>query len=302
MPELPEVETVVRAVRPHVVGRRIARVRIAWPRTVGELGPTTFARRVRGLEIRSMERRAKWFVLGLPSATRPAQALLGHLRMSGRLEIQPAQDPPLPWERAALLFGDGTSLRFVDVRKFGRLEVVDDPVQQLADIGPEPLEPAFTEDAFAACLHGRRGGLKATLLDPRVVAGLGNIYVDEALHRARLHPLRSVATLRANDRARLRTAIVDVLSAAIEAEGSSFDVFYRTPDGRPGSYQERLRVYGRDGEPCTTCGTSVRRLVVAGRGTHICPTCQRRPRSGVTRGRSAAAGPPLPAARGRSSR
>jgi len=170
--------------------------------------------------------------------------------MSGRLEVQPAADPPLPWERAALLFTDGTSLRFVDVRKFGRLEVVDDPAQRLADIGPEPLEPTFTDDAFAACLGGRRGSLKATLLDPRVIAGLGNIYVDEALHRARLHPLRSVATLRAPDRARLRTAIVEVLSAALEAEGSSFDVFYRTPDGRPGSYQERLRVYGREGEAC----------------------------------------------------
>ena len=300
MPELPEVETVVRAVRPHVVGRRIANARVAWPRTVGELGPAAFARRLRGLEIRSMERRAKWFTLGLPSATRPAQALLGHLRMSGRLEVQPAADPPLPWERAALLFTDGTSLRFVDVRKFGRLEVVDDPAQRLADIGPEPLEPTFTDDAFAACLGGRRGSLKATLLDPRVIAGLGNIYVDEALHRARLHPLRSVATLRAPDRARLRTAIVEVLSAALEAEGSSFDVFYRTPDGRPGSYQERLRVYGREGEACTTCGTPVRRLVVAGRGTHVCPTCQRRPRARSTRPRGA--GPRPAAGRGRSSR
>ncbi|MGE0191952.1 MAG: bifunctional DNA-formamidopyrimidine glycosylase/DNA-(apurinic or apyrimidinic site) lyase [Planctomycetota bacterium] len=301
MPELPEVETVVRAVRPHVVGRRIARARVAWPRTVGALGPEGFARRVRGLEIRAIHRRAKWFVMALPSKARPRQALLGHLRMSGRLEVQPAELPPLSWERAALLFTDGTSVRFIDVRKFGRLELVDDPDDHLADIGPEPLEPTFTDAAFTACLAGRRGGLKATLLDPRVVAGLGNIYVDEALHRAGLHPLRSVATLRAPERVRLRTAIVDVLAAALDAEGSSFDVFYRTPDGRPGSYQDRLLVYGRAGEPCTTCACPVRRIVVAGRGTHVCPRCQRAPRRATQR-RRAAATPRPGGARGRSSR
>jgi formamidopyrimidine-DNA glycosylase len=278
MPELPEVETIVRSIRPQVVGRRIRAVRVTWARTLGGMEPRVFARRLRGLRITAVARRAKHFVLAVPGPGRPDQALVGHLRMSGRLVVQERAAAPSPWLRVALDLDDGRSLGFVDVRKFGRLELVDAAAVRLADLGPEPLEAAFDDEAFARCLAGRRRGLKAALLDPRVIAGIGNIYADESLHAARLHPLVRADTLRAPARRRLRAAIVDVLEAALAQDGSSFDTFYRTPDGQPGRYQEQFAVYGRTGRPCRRCRAPIRRLVVAGRGTHVCLRCQRPPR------------------------
>lgn len=278
MPELPEVETIVRAIRPRVVGRRIEGTTVTWPRTLGGMAPAVFSRRLHGLRITDVARRAKHFVVPVPTAARPGQAIVGHLRMSGRLLVEPRSAARSPWLRVALHLDDGHDLCFVDVRKFGRLELVEDAAARLADLGPEPLEAAFDDAAFAACLAGRRRGLKAALLDPRVIAGLGNIYADESLHAARLHPLRRADTLRAPERRRLRTAIVTVLEAALAQEGSSFDTFYRTPDGQPGRYQEQFAVYGRTGRPCRRCAAPIRRLVVAGRGTHVCLRCQRPPR------------------------
>ncbi len=288
MPELPEVETIVRAVRPRLVGRTIEGARVRWERTVGAGGPRAFRSRLVGRPIVAVRRRAKWFVLDVPSPARPRQALLGHLRMSGRLVMVRRDEKALRWERLRLDLDDGSALAFVDPRKFGRVECVDDPALALAAIGPEPLDPSFDEAAFSACLARRRGGLKAALLDPRVIAGIGNIYADESLHRARLHPSRAVASLRARERERLWRSLREVLESAIAAEGSTFDGAYRTPDGREGSFQSDFRVYGRGGEACTTCGATIRRLVVAGRGTHVCPRCQRAPRASSSSRRPAA--------------
>jgi formamidopyrimidine-DNA glycosylase len=166
------------------------------------------------------------------------------------------------------------------VRKFGRVRFARDPADVLSGLGPEPLGDDFTAEAFHRALRERRRMLKPLLLDQSFVAGLGNIYVDEALFRARLHPLRRSDRLtRAAARA-LHGEIRATLAEAIEREGSSFDAFYRTPEGRPGSYQHEFRVYGREGRPCLVCGRPIQRIVVAQRGTHICKRCQPAPRKG----------------------
>jgi formamidopyrimidine-DNA glycosylase len=201
--------------------------------------------------------------------------------MSGRLGVVPEGAPQDPHERVALRLAGGERLAFVDPRKFGRFVRVDDPARALAGLGPEPLDPAFGPEHLLAALLERRRLLKPLLLDQAFLAGLGNIYTDEALHRAGLHPLRRSDRVRAAEAHRLHGAIVRILAEAIRREGSSIDASYRTPDGRPGGFQGRLRVYGREGEPCRTCGTPIRRIVVAQRGTHLCPVCQprrRRPR------------------------
>ena len=279
MPELPEVESIVRAVRPALLGRRIVACRVPWARTLGGMTPRRFAGRLRGCRITAVTRRAKHFVIAVPGPGRPRQALVGHLRMSGRLVVAAGPAAEARWVRVALDLDDGCVLQFVDVRKFGRLELVEDPAPRLADLGPEPLAPGFDADALGACLAGRRRAIKAALLDPRVVAGIGNIYADEALFAARLHPARRADRLRRPERTRLHAALVDVLQRALARGGSSFDAFYRMPDGRPGSFQDEFAVYGRTGRPCRRCGATVRRFVVAGRGTHVCLRCQRPPRA-----------------------
>jgi formamidopyrimidine-DNA glycosylase len=167
---------------------------------------------------------------------------------------------------------------FIDPRKFGRLRHTTELEAALPELGPEPLGSEFTPEWLAGALRGRARRLKPLLLDQAFLAGLGNIYVDEVLHLSRLHPLRHAAGLRRPAAERLHGAIQSTLAAAIAREGSSFDAFYRTPEGRPGSYQDQFRVYGRTGRPCPTCGTAVARLVVGQRGTHVCPRCQPRPR------------------------
>jgi formamidopyrimidine-DNA glycosylase len=198
--------------------------------------------------------------------------------MSGRLYLCRSQARPEPYERLRFLLEGGRALVFADTRKFGRLQFVREGVAVLGDLGPEPLSRQFTARWLAGALGARRRLLKPLLLDQRVIAGLGNIYVDETLHRAALHPLARSDRL---DRAavdRLHSAIRHVLRGAIRREGSSFDAFYRTPEGQPGRYQERFHVYGRAGQPCRRCGATIARLVVGQRGTHLCPRCQRRGR------------------------
>ncbi len=279
MPELPEVETVARALRPALVGRRLLACEVRWKRTLGGLAPRAFAAALEGVRVRALERRAKWIVLELSRARVPAGVLCVHLRMTGRLTVDPADEPSGPWERVRIALDDGRVLRFVDPRKFGRVRFARDPATVLGTLGPEPLGPEFTAEWLAGALRGRRRLLKPLLLDQTFLAGLGNIYVDESLHRAGLHPLARSERVAPAAAARLRDAIRAVLAAAIEREGSSFDTFYRTPEGRPGSYQHLFRVYGRTGEPCLTCATPIRYLTVGQRGTHVCPQCQPRPRT-----------------------
>lgn len=277
MPELPEVETVVRLIRPRLLGRTLVGAAASWAPTVGGLSSPELARRLAGKRVGAVRRRAKYVVIDLEREGRPAGHLLGHLRMSGRLHVERAGADLGPHVRARVALDDGTELVFVDVRKFGRLLAVEELEPHLGKLGPEPLGPGFSAQWLRDALRARRRALKPLLLDQTFLAGLGNIYVDEALFRARLHPARRSDRMPAAAVGRLHREIRAVLRAAIAREGSSFDSFYRTPEGRPGSYQHQFQVYGRDGRPCRACGATITRLVVAQRGTHVCPRCQRRP-------------------------
>lgn len=279
MPELPEVETVVRLLRPELVGREIRGARASWRRTIGGLDPEELGRRLRGARMARVWRRGKYVLIDLERAGRPCGHLRGHLRMSGRMHVADAGADLGPYVRASLELDDGRALFFVDVRKFGRLELVESAEAGLEELGLEPLGEDFGPDWFAAELRARRRAIKPLLLDQSFLAGLGNIYVDESLHRARLHPLRRSDRILRPAAELLRRAIRSTLEEAIRREGSSFDTFYRTPEGRPGSYQHQFQVYGRQGLPCLCCKTPIRRIVVGQRGTHLCPRCQPRPRN-----------------------
>lgn len=279
MPELPEVETVRRTLEPRLVGRRIVAVRVGdFPGVFGPASPEEMNTRVGGRVIVAVRRRAKYLLLELDDGA----ALMTHLRMTGSLEFAPAGTPPLRFERCAIVLDDGSEVRFCDQRKFGRVVALTagEARQLERRFGPEPLSRHFT----AAWLHGalarRRGKLKSVLLDQEFLAGLGNIYVDEALFRARLHPERSGADLTADEVRRLHRAIRTVLREAIERRGTTFSS-YRDAEGNAGENQANLRVYGRGGRGgCPRCGCPLERIVVGGRGTSCCPRCQPRdPRS-----------------------
>lgn len=278
MPELPEVETVARQIAPHVRGRTVTGVRVLWERTLGGATRQAFGRAVRGLTIDRVGRRGKHVVLEASRGGRPAGALVVHLRMTGRLV--PGEPPRRTGRhtRVALVFDDHTALRFDDPRKFGRVTYAPDPAAFFEHLGIEPLSEEFTGAWLVDALRARRRALKPLLLDQTVVAGLGNIYVDESLHRAGLHPQRSSRDVPRDRALRLHRAIRSLLRRAIERQGTSFDAAYRTPEGEPGAYQERLRVYGREGAPCPACDRAIRRIVVGQRGTHLCTHCQPAPR------------------------
>ena len=277
MPELPEVETVVRMIRPRLEGRAIGAVDVRWQRTLGGSSARRFAQGVRGARIRRVWRRGKFIVMDLARAGRPAGWLVGHLRMTGRIQVESRSVDPGPYQRLSLGLDDGRTMHFVDPRKFGRIWFTRALDELLGPLGPEPLSEEFTPGWLHAALHARRRLLKPLLLDQTFVAGLGNIYSDEALHASRLHPLRRSDRVSAEEAARLHASIRSTLRRAILREGSSFDGFYRTPEGQPGSYQDEFRVYGRAGEPCPSCGAPIQRIVVAQRGTHLCRRCQGRP-------------------------
>lgn len=278
MPELPEVETVVRQLQPDLAGRCVRGVQVGWKRTLGGMTAAAFRRRVVGAEFAALHRRGKYIVFELVRQEASAGALVGHLRMSGRFAIRRSSAPAPGHTRLSLDLDGHDTLDFSDVRKFGRVEWVSDAAERLSALGVEPLSEDFSDQWFYDALRSRRRQLKPLLLDQHFIAGLGNIYVDEALHRARLHPQRSSAGLTRPVVRGLHGAIREVLEEAIAMNGSSFDSFYRTPEGRPGSFQNRFRVYGRAGDPCGRCGARVRRIVVGQRGTHLCTRCQRPPR------------------------
>ena len=277
MPELPEVETVVRSLRPVLEGRTVVEATVRWAKTVGGQ-PRAFAPRVVGARLGRVDRRGKFLLFPLERDGAPAGWLVGHLRMTGRFQVRERHERPDLHERLRLDLDDGRTLAFDDPRKFGRIVFARQAEDVTGSLGPEPLGDAFGAAWLAAALRARHRLLKPLLLDQTFVAGLGNIYVDESLHRAGLHPLVSAHRVAEDAAARLAAAIREVLVGAIEREGSSFDAFYRTPEGRPGAYQDELRVYGRAGEPCLACATPIRRLVVGQRGTHVCPRCQPAPR------------------------
>ncbi len=286
MPELPEVETVARGLREHgLVGLGIATVRVHAPRTVLPQPPARFVRAVSGRRVVAVGRRAKYLVLTLE----PAGALLVHLRMTGRLRFDAAGSPTGAHERLRLLLTDGRALVFDDVRRFGRIRLAHDAADALAHLGPEPLSGDFSEAWLRSALRGRTARLKPLLLDQRFLAGLGNIYVDEALWEARIHPLRQASRLTSAQVSRLCSAIGEVLRRGIEAQGTSLGAgrtnFYSVA-GRRGENADNLRVFRRQGSPCPRCATILRRIVVGQRATHLCPRCQPAPRAVRDRGDS----------------
>lgn len=272
MPELPEVETLARVLGDLLVGRSILGVEVRWPRTVAAPDPETFVRRLAGRCICEIRRRGKWLLLGLDGE----EWLLVHLRMSGRLAVKDADAPEDPHARVLFYLENGQRMCFSDPRKFGRMVLTACPEDWLGDLGPEPLDPALTPERLAQMLKGRRVRLKPLLADQRFLTGLGNIYADEVLWRAGLHPLRRANTLTPEEVARLHQAVREVLEEAIAHRGTTLaDRQYVLPDGRPGEFAAHLVVYGREGAPCPRCSTPIVRAWVGGRSAHFCPQCQR---------------------------
>lgn len=283
MPELPEVETIARELAPLVVGATIRDVAVFTPRTLRSADPEAFRRAVVGRRIRAVGRRAKLLTVELDDG--PILAI--HLKMTGQLFVHPAARAPDRHTRVVFDLLDGRAVEFRDVRRFGRIGLARrDPatgelVGELGGerhpprFGPEPLDPAFTAAAFRRRLAARRGRLKPLLTDQRFLAGVGNIYADEALWAARLHPLRSAASVGPAAATRLYRELRRILAEAIERRGASVDD-YTAPEG-DGSMQDHLVVYQRTGRPCPRCRRPIRRIVVGGRATHFCSFCQRLP-------------------------
>ena len=270
MPELPEVETIRSALTlgsreaPSILERQICSVNLSWERTLATPSREEFERRIQGQRIQGTGRRGKYLILQLSR-----DFLLVHLRMSGDLRVVPADNPPAPHDRLLIELEGGWRLAFNDTRKFGRVWLVEDPQEVLAPLGPEPLDEDFTPAKLHEKLHAHKRQLKPLLLDQTFLAGLGNIYTDEALHLARLHPLRKSNSLSAAESRRLWDGIRQVLKEGIRRNGASIDWVYRG-----GEFQNYFRVYGRTEEPCPVCGTAIARMVVGQRGTHYCPACQ----------------------------
>ena len=275
MPELPEVETIRRRLAPVLEGATIERAEIADPRLTRPVDPALVADALRGERIEALDRRGKYLLWRLSSG----RTLVVHLRMTGSLRH--AADGELPedaYRRATLALDTGAAVGYRDVRRFGTWELLDEghlrPYLD-ARLGPEPLAGSFTASRLAALAARRTTPVKAFLLDQRRIAGVGNIYADEALWRAQIHPLRPAGELSADELGRLHRALRAVLRKGIERQGSTLRD-YVTPDGDGGAMQHEFHVYGRFGEPCDRCGRPIERIVVGGRGTWFCPHCQRR--------------------------
>ena len=279
MPELPEVETIAADLRPYLVGRTIERAELAVPTIVRHPEPELFVDAVTGMRIESVSRRGKYILIALGPSREPEHVLLiVHLGMTGQLRIV---DPVAPLEKhthAVFQLDDGRQLRYRDPRRFGRLlagterELIDS--RKLPRLGPEPIDPAFEAAELYRRLRSRRAPLKAVLLDQGAIAGIGNIYADESLHRARLRPTRIASTVSRRSAQRLHESLRESLTLAIANRGSSVDT-YRDAWGEMGGQQEKLLVYGRGGEPCLTCGRPLTTVRIAGRTTVYCRRCQR---------------------------
>ena len=275
MPELPEVETVRARLEPVLVGRRLERVEIHDPRLTRPFDPAGVAAELEGERIAAVDRRGKYLLVRFESG----RVLLIHLRMTGNLlhgsgEWLPPADPH---RRAVVRLDDGSDVVYRDVRRFGTWLLIEPHELEpyLGDrVGREPLERSFTTKRLAEALAGRRSPVKATILDQRRLAGVGNIYADEALWRARIHPQRPAGELDPAELKALHRGIRTVLKAGIERQGATLRD-YRTPDGGSGAMQHEFKVYGREGEPCDRCGTPIEKIRAAGRGTWYCPNCQR---------------------------
>jgi formamidopyrimidine-DNA glycosylase len=310
MPELPEVETVVRGLRLALPGRRILAVRLGKTDFIDD--PAALEALLPGRRIAAVRRHGKFFYLELeqPEST-PSQAakrrmrnpkeaperatvesaqgavvcLIVHLGMTGQLTTRHADEPVKPHTHVVLTLDDGRELRYTDPRRFGRMLVASESrrLEVLGPLGADPTE--VTEEELRVRLRRRSAHIKAVLLDQRVFRGMGNIYTDESLWRARIHPRRLAASLNPNETQRLHRAMQAILAAAIRLGGSSIDANYVDANGEPGEFQIRHRAYGREGKLCARCRAVIRRIIVAGRSSFFCPQCQRAPRRRKLRGR-----------------
>ncbi len=272
MPELPEVETIARTLRPQLIGRTILEANVRWERTVAFPSAKKFREQIKGQQVREVSRRGKFLNLELSTLH-----LLIHLRMSGDLSIKEGKIEPQKHDRLILTLSPSSghrkvrsSLVFNDTRKFGRVWLTKDMEEVTGRLGPEPLRSDFTPQWLYIALHRRHRQLKPLLLDQTFLAGLGNIYTDEALHKAKLHPLSLSDSVTPKQADKLHKAIQAILQEAIRRNGASFDWVYRG-----GDFQNHFRVYDRQGKACPVCGMTIQRIVVGQRGTHICPNCQR---------------------------
>jgi formamidopyrimidine-DNA glycosylase len=274
MPELPEVETIRRHLAPHVEGRTLAALDVSDPRWSRPLAPAQLAAAVQGRRVERLGRRGKYLEWELAGDV----FLLVHLRMTGTLLLDPPVLPP--HTRVRFELGE-TQLAFVDPRRFGTGELALGRAARdaffAARLGVEPFGPEFTGAHLHGLARACRAPIKAMLLDQKRIAGVGNIYADEALHRAGIHPLRPAQRLTAAQCDALRDAVVAALADGLAAKGASIDDF-RDPDGVRGAFQDQFLVHRREGDPCPTCGRAVRKLRAAGRGTYVCERCQPRPR------------------------
>ena len=276
MPELPEVETIARKLRPELVGKQIVKADLLWPRTLATPTPAKFKKQAVGQAVIAVTRRAKYLQIQLAD-----YHLFVHLRMSGDLYIKEADTVPEKHDRLIIdlapipspeMRGETreSKLVFNDTRKFGRVWLVRDPNEVVGGLGPEPLSEEFTAQMLYESLQARHRQLKPLLLDQSFLAGMGNIYTDETLHIARLHPLTLSNSVNREQARALWEAIRDVLQGGIRRNGASIDWVYRG-----GEFQNYFRVYDRKGQPCPVCGTTIERLVIGQRGTHVCPNCQK---------------------------
>ena len=269
MPELPEVETTVRALRAPLLGRTFTGVRNYWPRHIATSSPEELQERIVGQRIDVLDRRGKYLLFHLSGG----DTLIIHLRMTGHLSVAEPQTPVPTHTHTIFSLDDGRELRFRNMRKFGRVYLVADVDEVVGKLGPEPLDPAFTVEMLQERFQGRSKQMKPLLLDQTFVAGIGNIYADEALFYAGIHPERPADTLSGAEVAALHQAIRKVLQMGIEREGASIDRYVK-PDGTRGSMQNAVAVYKRTDQGCYQCGTPIRRMVLGGRSTHFCPVCQ----------------------------
>ena len=276
MPELPEVETIRRHLAPHVEGKTLARMQILDPLWCEPADPQTLSDAVAGRKVEHLDRRGKYLIWVLEDEVH----VVMHLRMTGNLLITARGERPR-YTRVLIDIASGDTIAFTDPRRFGTGVVLlgDDALADYFDarLGVEPLSPDFTTDALRALARNRKQPVKAFLLNQERLAGVGNIYADEALFKARIHPERPVGTLKRDQLDALRQAVIESLEAGIDSRGASIDD-YRNPDGAQGLFQTKFQVHLREGEPCIRCGSTIKKMRSAGRGTYVCEKCQPRPR------------------------
>jgi formamidopyrimidine-DNA glycosylase len=269
MPELPEVETVKNELLPYIIGRYIIGITLFWEGIVREPSVEEFRSCLTGQQITGIFRRGKYLIINLSGS----DVLIAHLKMSGSLLIKSASAEPSKFIRAILHLDKGMALHFRDPRKFGLMRLVKDADTIVGKLGPEPLEDSFTPQILARCLDNRSAPIKALLCDQHLIAGIGNMYADEALFAIGIHPLRSGDSLSWEEIKRLHSAIRQILWAAIGNKGASTDTYFR-PDGTRGTAHSQFQVAHRRGQDCLVCGTPLKRIPIRNRGSYFCPSCQ----------------------------